>query len=126
MDLGLSLCLLIRLKHAFGHALGLVRACSQIQIDTTALLDRLIHMLTANKAFCIVFSDSDLPPKGADHTQPLYITIGCSSCQVRSILLGNGLKLNICPLFATVALGFKPTDFGSFTQIVRTYDAERL
>ena len=122
LDLGSSLCLLIRLRHEFRHALGLVKDCIQIQIDTTTSPNGLIHMLTTNRAFCIVFFYDDLPPEGADHTQPLYITIGCSSRQVSSVLLGNGLTQNICPLSATIALGFRPTDFGSSTQIVRVYD----
>lgn len=122
MDLGSSLCLLIRLRHAFGHALGLVKARSRIQIDTTTSSNGLIHMLTTNRAFRIVFSDGDLLPEGADHTQLLYIIIGCSSRQVLSVLLGNGLILNVCSLSATIVLGFRPTDFGPSTQIVRAYD----
>ncbi|RVW86144.1 hypothetical protein CK203_037962 [Vitis vinifera] len=37
--------------------------------------------------------------------------------------LDNGSALNVCPLATTVALGFVPSDFGPFTQIVRAYDS---
>ncbi|RVW31147.1 hypothetical protein CK203_108440 [Vitis vinifera] len=47
-------------------------------------------MMTACQATCIVFSDDDLPPEGSDHTHPLYISIGCSSRRVPSVLLDNG------------------------------------
>ena len=104
------------------HYEALVRALSWIQIDTTTLLNGLIHMLTIGKAFCIIFSDNDLPSEGIDHTQPLYITIGCSGCRVSSILLDNESALNIYHLSAIVALAFGLVDFGPSTQTVKVYD----
>ena len=79
-------------------------------------------MMTAGRATCIVFSNDDLPPEGSNHVHPLYITVDCSSCRVPSVLLDNGLALNVCPLATTIALGFAPLDFGSSTQRVRAYD----
>ena len=88
-------------------------------------------MLTTDRSTCIVFSVDDLPPRGSDHTLPLYIFVGCSRHQVLSILLyngsalDNGSALNICPLATTVALGFGPLDFESSSQTVRAYDSTR-
>ncbi|KAL6340660.1 hypothetical protein AAG906_010568 [Vitis piasezkii] len=104
------------------HYEALVRALSWIQIDTTTLLNGLIHMLTIGRAFCIIFSDNDLPSKGIDHTQPLYITIGCSGCRVSSVLLDNESALNVYHLSAIVALAFGLVDFGPSTQTVKVYD----
>ena len=80
-------------------------------------------MIIADRATCIVFSSDDLPPKGSDHTRPLYIIVVCYGHKVSSIPLDNGSALNVCPLATTVALGFVPSDFGPFTQIVRAYDS---
>ena len=97
------------------HRDALIQALSQIKVETTTSLDGLIHMMTAGRATCIVFSDDDLPPEGSDHTRPLYISVGCSSRRVPSVLLNNGSTLNVCPLSIAIALGYAPSDFGPST-----------
>ncbi|KAJ9704055.1 hypothetical protein PVL29_005372 [Vitis rotundifolia] len=107
------------------HRDALIRALSQIRVDTTTSPEGLIHMMTAGRATCIVFSDDDLPPEGSDHTRPLYISVGCSGRRVPSVLLDNGSALNVCPLATAIALGYAPSDFGPSTQTVRAYDSTR-
>ena len=75
-------------------------------------------MLTTDKATCIVFSIDDLPPKGSDHTLPLYIFVGYSRHRVPSVILDNGSTLNVCLLTIVVALGFGPLDFEPSSHIV--------
>ncbi|RVW75100.1 hypothetical protein CK203_057877 [Vitis vinifera] len=77
------------------HRDALIRALSQIRVETTTTPEELIHMMTAGRAICIVFFDDDLPPEGSDHTRPLYISVGCSGSRVPSVLLDNGSTLNI-------------------------------
>ena len=60
------------------HRDALIQALSQIRVETTTTPEELIHMVMAGKATCIVFSNDDLPPKGVDHTHPLYILVSCS------------------------------------------------
>ncbi|RVW98084.1 Pro-Pol polyprotein [Vitis vinifera] len=107
------------------HRDALTRALSQIRVDTTSTPKGLIHMMTAGRATCIVFSDDDLPPEGSGHTRPLYISVGCSGRRVPSVLLDNGSALNVCPLATAIALGYAPSDFGPSTQTVRAYDNTR-
>ena len=107
------------------HREALIRALSQIRVDTTTSPDGLIHMLTADRATCIVFSVDDLPPEGSNHTRPLYISVGCSGRCVPSVLLDNGSALNVCSLATAIALGFGPSDFVPSTQTVRAYDSTR-
>ncbi|KAL6335769.1 hypothetical protein AAG906_039532 [Vitis piasezkii] len=76
----------------------------EIRVETTTTPERLIHMMTAGRATCIVFSDDDLPPDGLDHVRPLYIIVGCSGSRVPSVLLDNGSTLNVCPLATAIAL----------------------
>ncbi|XP_034693811.1 uncharacterized protein LOC117920414 [Vitis riparia] len=104
------------------HRDALVRALGQIRVDTATTPEGLIHMLTADRATCIVFSDDDLPPEGSNHVRPLFIDVVCSGRRVPSVLLDNGSALNVCPLVTAIALGFSPADFGASTQIVRAYD----
>ena len=107
------------------HRDALTRALSQSRVSTTTTREGLIHMMTAGRASCIVFSDDDLPSKGSNHTRPLYISISCSSCRVPSVLLDNGSTLNVCPLATAITLGYAPSDFGHSTQTIRAYDSTR-
>ena len=107
------------------HRDALTRALSQIRVDTTTTPEGLIHMMTAGRATCIVFSDDDLPPEGSDHTRPLYISVGCSGRRVPSVLLDNGSALNVCPMAIAIALGYVPFEFGPSTQTVQAYDSTR-
>ena len=100
----------------------MIRALSQIRVETTTTQEGLLHMMTVGKATYIVFSDDDLPPEGLYHVRPLYITVGCSGHKVPSILLDNGSTLNVCPLDTAIALSFAPLDFGHSTQTVKAYD----
>ncbi|KAL6325084.1 hypothetical protein AAG906_022651 [Vitis piasezkii] len=100
------------------HRDALVKALSQIRIDTSTTPEGLIHILTADRATCIVFSDDNLPPEGSDHVHPLYISVACSGHRVPSVLLDNDSALNVCPLATSIALGFSPSDFGPSTQTI--------
>ena len=100
----------------------MIRALSQIRVETTTTPKGLIHMMTAGRATCIVFSDDDWPPDGPNHTHPLYISIGCSDHRVPSVVVDNGLALNVCHLATSIALSYAPSNFGSSTQTVRAYD----
>ena len=104
------------------HRDALIRALSQIRVDTATTLGGLIHFLTADRATCIVFSDNDLPPEGSNHVRPLFIDVACSGHRVPSVLLDNGSALNVCPLVTSIALGFSPFDFGPSIQTVKAYD----
>ena len=77
------------------HRDALVRALGQIRVDTATTLEELIHMLTADRATCIVFSDDDLPLEGSNHVRPLFIDVVCSGRRVPSVLLDNGFAQNI-------------------------------
>ena len=97
------------------HRDALVRALSQIRVDTATTLERLIQMLIADRATCIVFSDDDLPPEGSNHVRSLFIDVVYSGRRVSSTLLDNGYALNVCPLVIAIALGFSPANFGPST-----------
>ena len=93
------------------HKDALIRALSQIKVDTATTPEGFIHFLIANRATCIVFSYDDLPLEGSDHVRPLFIDVVCSGRRVSSVLLDNGSTLNVCPLVTAIALGFSPSDF---------------
>ena len=100
----------------------MIRALSQIRVDTTTTPEGLIHFLTTDRATCIAFSDDDLPPKGLNHVQPLFIDVACSGRRVPSVLLDNSSTLIVCSLVIAIALGFSSTNFKPSSQTVRAYD----
>ena len=104
------------------HKDALVRALNLIKIDASTTLKGLIHILTTNRATCIMLSNDNLPSKGSDHVRPLYINVACSSHRVPSVLLDNDFALNVYPLATTIALSFFPYDFEPSTQTIRAYD----
>ena len=97
------------------HRDALIRALSQIRVETTTIPEGLIHMVTDGRATCIVFSDDDLPPDGPDHTRPLYISIDCSGRRVPYVFLDNGSTLNVCHLATGIALCYALSDFSPST-----------
>ncbi|RVX16091.1 hypothetical protein CK203_005831 [Vitis vinifera] len=94
----------VQSSHLVARPFDGVVSHKEIRIETTTTPKGLIHMMTANRATCIVFSNDDLPLEGSDHTRPLYITVGCLGHRVPSILLDNGSALNVCPLATAIAL----------------------
>ena len=110
------------LASSITHRAALIRALSQIRVDTTTTPERLIHFLTNDRATCITFSNDDLPLEGSDHVRPLFINVACSGRRVPSVLLDNDSALNVCPLVTAIALGFSLTNFLPSSQTVRAYD----
>ena len=104
------------------HRDALIKALSHVRVDIATTSEELIYFMTADRAMCIMFFDDDLPPKGSNHVQPLFIDVAYSSRRVSSVLLDNGSALNVCPLVTTIALGFSPSDFRPSTQTVRAYN----
>ncbi|KAL6335830.1 hypothetical protein AAG906_040546 [Vitis piasezkii] len=100
------------LRHT--HRDPLIQALSHIRVETTTTPNGLIHMVTAGRATCIVFSDDDLSPDSPNHTRPFLI------CP-----FGQWLGLERCPLATAIALGYAPSDFGPSTQTVQAYDSTR-
>ena len=113
------------LASSTAHKDALIRSLSRIRVESAISPDGLIHILTVDRASCIVFLADDLPVGGSEHTMPLYITVGCSGHRVPTVLLNNGSALNMCPLSTVVVLGFGPSYFGSSTQTIRAYDSTR-
>ena len=93
----------------------MIRALSQIRVETTTIPDGLIHMVMAGRATCIVFFNDDLRQEGSGHICPLYISVGCSGRRVPSVLLDNGSALNVCALAIAIALGYALFDIGPST-----------
>ncbi|KAL6312290.1 hypothetical protein AAG906_017133 [Vitis piasezkii] len=72
------------LASSSAHRNSLIRALTQIRVETTTTLEGLIHIMTVDRATC--------------HKVP-------------SVLLDNGWALNVCPLSTTIALSYAPSEF---------------
>lgn len=52
----------------------------------------------------ITFVEDDLPQKGKDHNDALFITIGCKGKWVPKVLIVEDFGVNIIPLLVTKEL----------------------
>ncbi|RVW23466.1 Retrovirus-related Pol polyprotein from transposon 297 [Vitis vinifera] len=79
------------------HRDALIRALSQIRVETTTTPEGLIHMMT----------------------------LDVQAVESRMSYWTTTQPLNVCPLATAIALGFAPSDFGPSTQTVRAYDSTK-
>ena len=63
---------------------------NEVPIETTP--QEVLSLIGVEASFhpLLTFSDEELPPKGATHTRPLQITIGCMGTKVPIVLIHNG------------------------------------
>ena len=70
----------------------------------------------------LAFSDEELPPKGATHTRPLQITIGCMGTKVPIVLIHNGSTLNVCPFRIAFTISIDEETITPSLLTVRAFD----
>ena len=107
------------------HRDALIRLLSQMHVEISTTPKGLIHMMTADRATCIVFSVDDLPPAGFGHTRHLHITVVYLGHRVSHVILDNGSALKVYSLSTAIALSYAPLDFGLSTQTVKVYDSTK-
>ena len=94
---------------------------AKLSIDTTP--EQLVGLVFLGGASpTLTFTDKELPPEGANHNKPLYISVKCRDKWVPVVLVDTGSAINVCPLRTTNAIGLKPADFVPTTQVIRAYD----
>ena len=61
------------LMHSSSHRKALVKALTQMNIQTTATLEAMVARIIKNKQGVITFSNADLLVEGRDHNKALFI-----------------------------------------------------
>ncbi|RVW72531.1 hypothetical protein CK203_061234 [Vitis vinifera] len=97
----------------------------EIHVEISTTPKGLIHMMTADRTTCIVFSIDDLPPASFGHTRHLHITVVCLGHRVSYVILDNGSALKVYSLSTAIALSYAPLDFGLSTRTVKVYDSTK-
>ena len=70
----------------------------------------------------ISFSSDELPPAGACHNKPLFVTVQYNDLRIPLTLVDNGAGLNVCPLRTASKLGFKAEDITPVTKGMTSFD----
>ncbi|KAF3771805.1 Serine/threonine-phosphatase 7 long form-like protein [Nymphaea thermarum] len=70
----------------------------------------------------IIFSDKDLPTRGASHNDALHIVVETRGTRVSHILIDGGASLNICPQQTARELGIRQADYTPSTIFIHGYD----
>ena len=83
---------------------------AKLSIDTTP--EQLVGLVFLGGASpTLTFTDKELPPEGADHNNPLYISVECRDKWIPVVLVDIGSAINLCPSRTAYAIGLKPVDF---------------
>ena len=83
---------------------------AKLAIDTTP--EQLVGLVFLGGATpMLTFSDKELPPEGANHNKPLYISAECRNKWIPVVLVDTGSAINVCPARTAYAIGLKIADF---------------
>ncbi|KAF5933166.1 hypothetical protein HYC85_029337 [Camellia sinensis] len=94
---------------------------AKLSIDTTP--EQLVGLVFPGGASpTLTFTDKELPPEGANHNKPLYISVECRDKWVPVVLVNIGFAINVCLSRMTYAIGLKPVDFVPTAQVIWAYD----
>ncbi|MBE2321366.1 hypothetical protein DVA67_035965, partial [Solirubrobacter sp. CPCC 204708] len=105
------------------HRQTVLRLLNQVQIPIDTSPEGLVSLVSpVQHGQSISFTESDLPKKGPNHLQALYVTVDAMGKRVPTVLIDNGSALNVCPLNTAPSLGIEPSDFKPSGQTVRAYD----
>ncbi|KAA3461053.1 hypothetical protein EPI10_027657 [Gossypium australe] len=83
-------------------------------------LDRLVSNISADNF--IYFSDDEIPPGGMGSTKALHITTRCKGYTLPSVLIDNGLALNVLPLSTLNRLPIDSSHMKTCQNIVKAFD----
>ncbi|KAF5933448.1 hypothetical protein HYC85_029619 [Camellia sinensis] len=70
----------------------------------------------------LTFSDKELPPEGANHNKPLYISVECKNKWIPVVLVDTGSTINVYPARTAYAIDLKTANFLPTTQVIQAYD----
>lgn len=70
----------------------------------------------------ISYTNKELPPEGANHNRPLYVTLEIQKKWIPVVLIDIGLVINVCPVRTAYAIDLKLADFTPTTHAVGAYD----
>ncbi|XP_016722124.2 uncharacterized protein [Gossypium hirsutum] len=83
-------------------------------------LDRLMSNISAENY--IFFNDDEIPPGGMRSTKALHITTRCKGYTLPSVLVDNGLALNVLPLTTLNRLPIDSSHMKECQNIVKAFD----
>ena len=77
---------------------------AKLSIDTTP--EQLVGLVfSGGNSPALSFSDKELPPEGANHNKPLYISVECRDKWIPVVLVDTGSAINVCPARTAYAIG---------------------
>ncbi|XP_016673244.1 uncharacterized protein [Gossypium hirsutum] len=83
-------------------------------------LDRLVNNISADNF--IYFNNDEIPLGGRGSTKALHITIRCKGYTLPSVLVDNGLALNVLPLATLNRLSIESSHMKTCQNMVRAFD----
>ena len=105
------------------HKLAVLSAMDKAKLSIDHTPEQLVGMVFLGGASpMLTFSDKELPPEGANHNKPLYISVECKYKWIPIVLVDTGSAINVCMSMTTYAIGLMPADFVPSAQVIWAYD----
>ena len=108
--------------HSSSHRKALVKALTNMSIQTNATPEAMVAKITKNKQGVITFSDADLLVEGRNHNRNLFIPAEVKGKRTSYVMVDNGSAINICPLQILPNLGVKVEELTKSDMVIRAYD----
>lgn len=105
------------------HRQALLEAMNRTKLPIDVTADQLVSLVTSGDVTPMIsFTDKELPPEGANHNRPLYVTLESRKKWIPVVLVDTGSMINVCPVRIAYAIDLRPIDFTPMTQAVQAYD----
>ena len=95
------------LMHSSSHRKALVKALTNMNIQTNATPEAMVARVTENKQGVITFSNAGLPPEGRNHNKALFILAEVKGKRTNYVMVDDGSAINVYPLKILPNLGVK-------------------
>ena len=80
------------------HRQAVLIAMDQAKLSIDITPEQLVGLVFPGGASpTLTFTDKELPPEGANHNKPLYISIECREKLIPVVLVDTGSAINVCP-----------------------------
>ena len=72
------------------HKQALLEAMNRTKLPVDTTVDQLVSLVTSVDIMLVIsFTDKELPPRGANHNRPLYVTLESRKKWISVVLIGN-------------------------------------
>ncbi|XP_050915318.1 uncharacterized protein LOC127130333 [Lathyrus oleraceus] len=114
------------LLNSKAHHKALLKVLGQAYVNPDVMVDHFDHVV-GNITSCnkLSFFDNELPAKGKNHNNALYISMGCEKDSLSHVLVDIGSSLNVISNITFAKLSYIEADIKPSDVVVKAFDGSR-